>query len=91
MDVTAGNGSTADSQVGLLSAFVVIEDTASSTVTNYDNSGQAVRTIMKRSLQSGSSGVSEGKSSQVQEVVGRLSWRQIYDYRELRKKATTTP
>ncbi|ADX47365.1 Tfp pilus assembly protein tip-associated adhesin PilY1-like protein [Paracidovorax avenae ATCC 19860] len=89
LDVSLGNGSTAESRVGLLSAFVVIEDTASSTVTNYDSTGQAIRTIMKRSLQTGSSGVTEGKSTTVQEVVGRLSWRQIYDYRQLRKDATT--
>lgn len=89
MDVATGSGSTAESKVGLIGAFVVVEDKASSSVTNYDSSGQAVRTLMKRSLQVGSTGVAEGKSSTVQEVVGRLSWRQIYNYQELRKKATS--
>jgi len=89
VDVPLGRGSTAESKVGLLGNFVVLDDPASSSVTRYDSSGQAVRTVLKRSLQVGSTGAAEGKSTPVQEVVGRLSWRQIYNYRELRKKATT--
>jgi type IV pilus assembly protein PilY1 len=75
--------------VGLLGSFVVVDDPASSSVTRYDSSGQAVRTVFKRSLQVGSTGAAEGRSIPVQEVVGRLSWRQIYNYQELRKKATS--
>ncbi len=89
VDVPLGRGSTTESKVGLLGSFVVVDDPASSSVTRYDSSGQAVRTVFKRSLQVGSTGAAEGRSIPVQEVVGRLSWRQIYNYQELRKKATS--
>lgn len=89
VDVPLGRGSTTESKVGLLGNFVVVDDAASSSVTRYDSTGQAVRTVLKRSMQIGSTGVAEGRSIPVQEVVGRLSWRQIYNYQELRKKATS--
>ncbi|MFT4243811.1 MAG: PilC/PilY family type IV pilus protein [Acidovorax sp.] len=84
--VGTATGDYVNSTVGVLgeSLFLVNEDKTE--VTAYDSTGRAVRKINKQSIQIGSQGVSTGKSITIDEVVGRLSWRQIYNYQELKNE-----
>ncbi len=92
VDVTTGSGQIRASIVGILGSLVNVADDGSSQTSSptakFDSTGRAVRTITHSSLQLGSQGVAPGLQGKETEVFGRLSWRQIYNYNDLRNKAT---
>ncbi|WP_311221643.1 MULTISPECIES: PilC/PilY family type IV pilus protein [unclassified Acidovorax] len=90
VNIATGAGRTQPSLVGMLGANLAVINDQKTTQTAFDSTGRAVRTVSKSSIQLGSKGVAVGQETMEQETVGRLSWRQIYNYREL-KNAGTTP
>lgn len=90
VNVGTGTGRIQPSLVGMLGATVSVTNDEKTSTTAFDSTGRAVRTVARSSIQLGSKGIAVGQETLDKEVVGRLSWRQIYNYREL-KKAGTTP
>lgn len=86
ISVGNGNGDYIDSTVGILGESLFLVNEEKTTVSKYDSTGRAVRKITKQGIQIGSQGVSTGKSVVIEEAIGRLSWRQIYNYQDLKNK-----
>lgn len=86
LDVSNGIGKTRISMVGMLGSNIDILSADSTPPPPFDSTGRSFRTITHTSLQLGAGGLSSGLSTQETEVIGRLSWRQIYNYNELRRK-----
>lgn len=86
-NVAKGTGDYVDSVVGILGGggeglFLTNEEKTE--VTKFDSTGRAVRKITKQAIQVGSKGVGAGKAVVIEEAIGRLSWRQIYNYQDLK-------
>lgn len=87
VQVTTGSGSALDSSVGLLGESMVIDIDSAITYTNTDPTGRRSKTTVKQILQQGSSGVTTTNTTTVTEALGRLSWRQINNYQDLKNAA----
>ena len=88
VNVGDGGGSF-DPVDGITGEFLVLEkaiDTGGSTVTPYDSTGRATRKIVKQPVTIGTKGVGQSKPVEITETIGRLSWRQIYNYQDLKNK-----
>ncbi len=87
--VTLGtpSGSYRASKVGYLAASIVLEDKSGETLTASDSTGRRLRTSAGRVVAVGQTGVNPSGLTQTnQQVVGRLSWRQLHSYDELKHK-----
>lgn len=82
--VDKGTGSYTPSTVGLLGPALFVIDESETTVSASDSTGRRVRTFTKRGVTVGQQGVSEGTSATVSEILGRLSWRQINNYQDIK-------
>ena len=88
VNVGDGGGSF-DPVDGITGELLVLEkaiDTGGSTVTPYDSTGRATRKIVKQPVTIGTKGVGQSKPVEITETIGRLSWRQIYNYQDLKNK-----
>jgi len=82
-DIATGNGSRTVSQVGLLGEPFVLE--AGSSVTVSDSTGRRVKTTVGQVILRGSTGLKVvGTQPTYTTIVGRLSWRQINNYQDLK-------
>ena len=82
-------GGSFDPVDGITGELLVLEkaiDTGGSTVTPYDSTGRATRKIVKQPVTIGTKGVGQSKPVEITETIGRLSWRQIYNYQDLKNK-----
>lgn len=86
VNITTGAGRNRTSMVGILGAVLNVDNDDKEQTTAFDSTGRASRTITSSSMQLGSKGVDTGLETQRTEFYGRLSWRQIYNYRELKNK-----
>jgi type IV pilus assembly protein PilY1 len=85
VNIATGNGTYTASTVGLLGASLYIDIDSGSSVTSSDNTGRRTRTTTKTSLQSGSTGSAvAGTPVVITDILGRLSWRQINNYWDLK-------
>ncbi len=72
------------STVGVLGPAISIVKKEDVTLTTSDSTGRRMRTTPNRSLLIGQNGMTQGQTTNVGQVVGRLSWRQIFDYQEMK-------
>ena len=80
-----GNGGATDSTVGLLGEPLLIEIPGATTRTISDSTGRRTKTVTYAVIQQGSAGVSATPgTTTVTSIIGRLSWRQINNYQDLR-------
>lgn len=81
-----GNGAAnyTPSTVGVLGPAIGIVKKEDITVTISDSTGRRIRTTPTRSMNTGQGGVTQGQKTEIKQVVGRLSWRQIFDYQEMK-------
>lgn len=86
VDIPTGNGSLVAGP-GPESTALLFEDTSSANVTISDPTGRRIRTKTYRAITTGQGGVNAGDVVTVQELIGRLSWRQINNYQDLKIKA----
>ncbi len=88
INIANGTGRARTSLVGMLGANIDILPDNGSKPPPFDSTGRSVRILNPTSLQLGAGGLDPGSGLSVQdtEVIGRLSWRQIYNYNDLRKK-----
>ncbi|WP_043328379.1 pilus assembly protein [Curvibacter gracilis] len=85
IDIATGDGTFSTSTVGLLGGAMYVDLESSITYSASDSTGRRTRTTVKTSVQSGSTGSAvAGSSVTITDVVGRLSWRQINNYWDLK-------
>lgn len=75
--------------VGLPGPAMFFSNENETQVTSSDSTGRRIRTTTKRGLIAGQSGVSSSAPIEpIQEIIGRLSWRQINDYQDIKNSVT---
>lgn len=83
-----GNGTFIKSKVGIMGEPLVSEVTGATTYTTSDSTGRRTKTTTSQVIQLGSGGLSTGQTSgetvTVTSITGRLSWRQIHNYQDLK-------
>ena len=84
VNIASGNGTGVRSTVGILGEPLVAEITGATTTTSTDSTGRRVKTTTSQILQQGSIGIGVGTTVTTQTIVGRLSWRQINNYQDLK-------
>jgi len=89
INIKTGAGSYRVSQIGILGPSLFLSNEEKESTSSFDSTGRAKRTIVQEEISSGSKG-NEIRSSSLVEFVGRLSWRQIYNYKELKHKGTSS-
>jgi type IV pilus assembly protein PilY1 len=82
--IAAGSGNFFTSTVGILGEPLVGELTGATSYTISDSTGRRVKTITSQVIQQGSSGLAPGGTASTSVMAGRLSWRQIYNYQDLK-------
>ncbi len=89
LDVDDGNGTFRVSRVGILGQPIVVE-LAQAIEEKSNSTGRRTRTITSQVVRQGSSGIETGTADKTMKIVvaGRLSWRQINNYNDLKN---TTP
>lgn len=94
INIASGIGKYQISQIGILGPSLFLNNEEKTSTAAIDSTGRAKRTIIQEEIASGTSGHSV-RSASIFEMVGRLSWRQLYNYKELKHKITpatpTTP
>ncbi|ART54546.1 hypothetical protein CBP36_14000 [Acidovorax carolinensis] len=82
INVLNGTGRYVPSPVGIPGPPMFINVNDETTETKSDSTGRRIRTTVQRAITVGQSGVSPGVVESVKETVGRLTWRQIYNYQD---------
>jgi type IV pilus assembly protein PilY1 len=93
INIRTGGGRYRTSQIGILGPSLFLENEEKTQTSAVDSTGRAQRTIVREEIASGTAGHAVRSTSST-EVVGRLSWRQLYNYKELKHSstpATVTP
>ena len=78
-------GTVENSMVGLLGEPILIDLSSATTYTVSTTTGRRIKTVVQQKIQYGSSGVGSGSTITTNFIVGRLSWRQINNYQDLKK------
>ena len=84
VDILTGNGTSTGSQVGISGEPLVAELTGATTYTAADSSGRRIKTVTSQVFQQGSNGISPGSTVTKTVTTGRLTWRQINNYQDLK-------
>jgi len=84
VDALSGVGTVNDSTVGILGAPLIANLVGATSYSQSDSTGKRTKTIVSQVLQQGSQGLAAGAKVSTQITVGRLSWRQIYNYQDLK-------
>ncbi len=88
VDYTNGNGSLVASSVGIMGEPLVSEVAPATTYSKSDSTGRRTKTITSQVFQQGANGVSAITGAAGQQtrtvIAGRLSWRQINNYQDLK-------
>ena len=75
------------STVGILGPSVFFTNEDETTVSKSDSTGRRIRVLTKRGLSIGQSGANaSGQSTTITQNIGRLSWRQINSYQDMKNK-----
>ena len=82
--IASGNGNSINSTVGIMGEPFVAEITSATTNTATDSTGRRTKTVTSQVIQQGSSGLSSGGTVTATFIAGRLSWRQINNYQDLK-------
>lgn len=84
VNVDTGNGSFKVSTVGIMGEPLVGEISNATTYTTSDSTGRRTRTTKSQIIQQGSTGLNATSTTTTTVIAGRLSWRQINNYRDLK-------
>ena len=84
IDILTGNGTSTGSQVGILGEPLVAELTSATTYSAADSAGRRIKRITSQVFQQGSNGISPGSTVVRQVITGRMTWRQINNYQDLK-------
>ena len=84
VNIDTGNGTTRQSTVGVLGEPLVVDLVTDLNPSPFDSTGRKVKTVTKQVIQQGSTGLSTTTTTSVLSIAGRLSWRQINNYQDLK-------
>ncbi|MES2878895.1 MAG: PilC/PilY family type IV pilus protein [Pseudomonadota bacterium] len=87
VNIATGNGTFVSSSVGIMGEPLVAEISSATTITASDPTGKRRKTIRSQIIQQGSGGIGIDGTSGTQTltvIAGRLSWRQINNYQDLK-------
>jgi type IV pilus assembly protein PilY1 len=85
VNFATGNGNSQTSTVGLIGQ-IFVQETTDASLTASDSTGRRTKTSTKRLLIKGTDGYKTPPQDEIEvSAVGRLSWRQINNYYELKK------
>lgn len=87
INIRTGGGRYRVSQIGILGPSLFLENEEKTSADDFDSTGRARRTVVREQIMTGTKNT-EVRSSSVVEIIGRLSWRQIYNYKELKNSST---
>ncbi|MEX8191361.1 pilus assembly protein [Comamonas guangdongensis] len=86
-NIFTGKGTYVPSLVGIPGPAIFFVNASETTETKSDSTGRRIRSTVQRGVTVGQSGVSGGgQNVTVNEVVGRLEWRQIFNYQDMKNK-----
>lgn len=86
LTVDTGDGASTRSTVGLLGESMAMRVASATTSTITDSTGRRHRTITTQSISQGTTGLATTSTVTQEEIAGRLSWRQIQNYQDLKVK-----
>ena len=84
INVDTGDGTSTVSTVGILGQPVVSELSSATVSTSSDNTGRRTRTVKSVVFSQGSGGIKTSTTETTTFITGRLSWRQINNYQDLK-------
>lgn len=84
IDIATGNGTSKDSTVGLLGEVMAIERPDLTEKTISDNTGKRIKILTSDVYQLGSQGWKKVDAITTAVTAGRLSWRQINNYQDMK-------
>lgn len=84
IDIAGGNGVSANSTVGIQGQPLLGELVGATTYSPTDSTGRRTKTTVSQMIQQGAAGLAVGSQVSTQSIVGRLSWRQINNYQDLK-------
>jgi type IV pilus assembly protein PilY1 len=84
LDIADGAGTSAISNVGIMGKPLIAELNNATTISSTDNTGRRIKTITGQIIQQGASGLSPNRTATKTVITGRLSWRQINNYQDLK-------
>jgi type IV pilus assembly protein PilY1 len=84
VNVDTGNGTSRLSTVGLLGEPLLLEILGATSYTTSTTTGRRIKTVVSQNIDVGSTGVSASTTTTTTFVSGRLSWRQINNYLDLK-------
>ena len=84
VNIASGSGTAISSSVGIMGEPLVAEVSGATAYSTSDSTGRRIKTVTSQVIQQGSIGLSLGGTTSTQIVAGRLSWRQINNYQDLK-------
>ena len=84
INIASGNGTAVRSSVGILGEPLPVDVPDATTTTPTDSTGRRIKTLTKQVFQQGSVGIGIGTTVTTTSIAGRLSWRQINNYQDLK-------
>lgn len=86
LDLDSGNGTFSSSTVGLQGEALISQITSATTYTKSRTTGRRQKTETVQVIQQGSTGLGNGGTTTTTTIAGRLSWRQINNYIQLKNE-----
>ena len=86
VSMLAGSGESMVSKVGILGETITVEVDGARKYTSKDTTGKIIKSMTFQTFQLGSENAAASKSNETKATSGRMSWRQIHNYQELRNK-----
>lgn len=83
-NVDTGDATSTASTVGLLGESMAMKIESATTSTKTDSTGRRHRVTTTQTFNQGTTGVATSGTVTNEEVAGRLSWRQVHNYQDLR-------
>ena len=84
VNIASGNGTAVKSTVGILGEPLVAEISGATRSLPTDSTGRRTKFTTSQVIQQGSTGIGVGTTVTTQTTTGRLSWRQINNYQDLK-------
>jgi type IV pilus assembly protein PilY1 len=85
VDIQIGNATSVGSTVGILGEPLVQEISPATTYTHSNSTGRRTKTMTRQVFQQGSNGIAPGSTASQTVTTGRMSWRQINNYQDLKE------
>ena len=87
LNVNNGSGTYTPSTMGLLGQPVMLSSDDETVVSKSDSTGKRIRTVTHRRFSAAQGGIDTSAAPvTTKETIGRLSWRQIFNYQDMKNK-----